>query len=353
MQKVKNKRLLILRFAGLYALTLALLVILFSAFSRKSAPAPAGMGNESPAANKDALASVLAKEEMLRLNFYQLMLNDENYQRAKASGKTRELPVLKDKSDESLVEFESLLTVVTTGTESKTPETEKEVKKIGDFFRAMLETREMSMGLPAAAINTTGDASRELEKMKMELADKQDQMDDLQARLAAAGAAGNTKSSEELNSLRGQLTATQAKLTASEAMTGSLQKQLAVASRPVSNRREQDLQAALNQKNSEVSSLQQQLKTAKAAVTPAKDNGQAANLQGEINAKNKQITQLKQQLAAKPAVAAASGDDPATVADLEKRNQNLVNGYKVMQTQLGMLQKNYNILKAENARLKQ
>ena len=114
----------------------------------------------------------------------------------------------------------------------------------------------------------------------------------------------------------------------------------------------EQLQATITEKNSLIT----ELKGNAAQVTtpaPVVDNSrEVTRLKDEVAAKSAQVTRLQAELKTSRSASGAPASS-ATAKDLETRNANLVKGFNAMQTQMGMLQKNYNILKAENARLAQ
>ena len=129
------------------------------------------------------------------------------------------------------------------------------------------------------------------------------------------------------------------------------------------NKENVQLKKNIQERDLLLADLQLKLQAAAAAKQTDKkepDNlrTEMSSLQAKLSGAESQVASLRKQLAAMPkpatvvkTVRSGSAADAAEIQDLQKRNQNLVAGFKTMQTQMGMLQKNYNILKAENNRL--
>lgn len=156
-------------------------------------------------------------------------------------------------------------------------------------------------------------------------------------RVASIAASNNSVELEKL----------QAELGARATTIATLTEELKVSRSSKAGQQDSRLQAQLATQTGRANSLEKQL----AATRAAGDNGkELARLRKQVADQSVQIRTM----------AKASGNknlprdaDQSTIRELETRNANLVTGFKSVQTQVGMLQKNYNALRAENVRLKE
>ncbi len=160
-------------------------------------------------------------------------------------------------------------------------------------------------------------------------------------------------SAEQLKKLQQQLSDAQAQLSASnaelaktaEANRAQQQVNAKTAEASLAQQTSAAGNAELRKKDAQIALLQKQV----ASHPAASDNAELVQLRNEIRQRDKMITELKNKSAATPVSSTASGSD--MVKDLQKRNDNLVRGFNSLQTQMGMMTKNYNLAKAENNRL--
>ena len=107
------------------------------------------------------------------------------------------------------------------------------------------------------------------------------------------------------------------------------------------------LQQQIQQRDQQLTALQKQLSNRNPTT---QDDRLVSKLKSEIAQKDKLIAQLRTQTQT-DVISKSSGSGTAAIKDLERRNENLVKGFNSLQTQMGLMTKNYNLAKAEVNRL--
>ena len=172
--------------------------------------------------------------------------------------------------------------------------------------------------------------------LQKELSGKNKQISDLQAALASSS---NKQPSDQKG-----LVALQNELTAKNKQIDNLQNQVRkeTAEKQEFSKTVHDLQLELIEKNKLIASAGNR-------KVPT-DQKALVTLQNEIVEKDKRIRMLEGQLQSGVVATRAVGGE--SVRDLEQRNNNLRLAYNNTMTQLGVLQKKYNVLKAEMDQMK-
>ena len=166
--------------------------------------------------------------------------------------------------------------------------------------------------------------------LQRELSSKNKQISDLQAEVDAKNRLIASNSGKQVSTDQKAFAAIQTELATKNGQIDNLQKTI------------NDLQAELIEKNKLIAQAgNRRVPTDQKAVV---------TLQNEIAEKDKRIRRLEEQL--QTGVASSRPAGGAIVKDLEQTNTNLRLAYNNTMTQLGVLQKKYNVLKAEMDQMK-
>ena len=222
----------------------------------------------------------------------------------------------------------------------------------------------------------------QIRQMQAEIADRDTQLSQLHALVSqlnspdSAAAAGSETQLSQIARLQSEIFQKNTMITELE---GQLKTALTSIPQPATDDHKEvaQLRDELDKKTRELAAARKR-NTGKPLVTATSaDSREIQRLRNEVSAANRKIASLQSRAntttsatnsasnnasnSAKvgsratndgSTAAGRAANDGSTAADLQRRNDNLVKGFNTLQTQMGLLQKQYNLTKAENNRLK-